>query len=241
MALDQILGGLTGPEFVAELHHLLATDPGDAPGQGWDLGWSCRDHALLAGLVARLLGLDCRLAHGEACFVQGPAAGVPPWGLRAELHTWLDAGPAGAIDLSPQLDRGCIPPFRPWPLCYVAAGRCLPSGTFEAAADAADLRNRVNLALRTPGACGAVYLTTARTPLDRQLLYGLPAALNSPLSQWLAGRYRPGIYSKAARHLYGLLRGERPSLRRLPRPDAWDAIAAVPGGAREWLVMKGAV
>ena len=45
----------------------------------------------------------------------------------------------------------------------------------------------------------------------------------------------------AARHLFGLLRGERRSLRHLPQPDAWDAIAAQPGDAREWLVMKGAV
>jgi hypothetical protein len=241
MPLHAAVHRLTAPAFLEELHHLVDTPPGVYPGWGEDLGWSCRDHALLGGLVARLLGLACRPAHGEACFVQGPAQSARRWVLRVRLHAWLDAGPAGVIDLSPRLGRCDVPPHRPWPLRCVAGGRCLPEGTCEAAASDEDYRRRVGLARHTEGACTAVYYAAGWADLDRGLLARLPGVLNSPLAQWLARRYPPGVYSQAARHLFGRLRDERRSLRHLSQREAWDAIAAQPGDACAWLIMKGAV
>src|SRR5262245_59413184 len=110
---------LSTPEFLDELHHLLWTEPHENRGQ-WDEGWSCRNHALIAGAVVSVVHGRCAIVYGEATFVHGPVGDCPPIGMSVKPHAWLGVDGAGYFDLSLNIARHADPGWRPWPLACIA-------------------------------------------------------------------------------------------------------------------------
>ena len=65
--------------------------------------------------------------------------------------------------------------------------------------------------------------------------------VNSPLSVTLSKKYDSTIYSKAAIHLFRLLKGENKALCHVSQQDAWESISLQPGNPVSWLTMKGGI
>src|SRR2546422_1820170 len=111
------------PRIADELHALLWTNPYLNEGTV-DLGWSCRDHAVVMGALLLRRGVDVAVRQGTCAFVQGPTSdGLPAVAIEqgtdpvwsgapaAHLgdsrllgHTWLYVPSFGDIDLSPNLE-----------------------------------------------------------------------------------------------------------------------------------------
>jgi hypothetical protein len=83
MTSEDLVQLLTRSDFLQELHHLLWLPPAQRRGH-WDMGWNCRDHAFILGLVAALFGAESVLIQGRASFVQGPGR-VRSGGLLNDL------------------------------------------------------------------------------------------------------------------------------------------------------------
>ncbi len=94
--------GLTGENFLRELHHLLWMRPFKNGGRS-DGGLSCRDHAAVVGVVARRLGARVARIHGLLVTIKGEE--IPRAVLVTNPHTWLSIDTSAPCDLSFRITR----------------------------------------------------------------------------------------------------------------------------------------
>lgn len=94
--------GLTGDNFLRELHHLLWMKPFKNDGKP-DAGLSCRDHAAVVGVVARRLGATVARILGVMATITGEE--LPRTVIVTSPHTWLSIDSNAPCDLSFRVTR----------------------------------------------------------------------------------------------------------------------------------------
>lgn len=220
----------------SELNHLLWIQPFDNGGT-WDFGWSCRDHAFVAGIVAQLLGLTVELVHGEALFVRGATADVSGIGLHQKTHTWLLIEGDGLMDISIRISAYGTA-WRAPAIEYVASSQCRPAGHLLVARtqDAFDAA-----LLAAPSLQGehAIYRADRTALIDQQLAHNAFGVIHSPLTVRLSKKYPSSLYAKLAVHAYDFLCGRTESLAAHPQDYAWKKLARLRDDAVAWLAANG--
>jgi hypothetical protein len=227
----EIIAALTRPDFLAELHHLLWTEPFSNRGV-WDEGWNCRDHAVVVGFLMAMSGHFPYLLGGKCMFVQGPSDGRPPVGFQQSPHVWLGSNLGGCFDLSVRLTGVRHPKFNfpDWPVQAIAGSKCVPTDTigFSHTALPEKYEKLTAAAGHVQGVQMAVYLRQAE-PLafTRELLRTASDFSNSPLTDRLRDQCGPcpGWHARAAMHLHDFLNGRTASLAKLAQGKAWEAVA----------------
>lgn len=231
---ESLLNCLTDAALLDELHNLLWVDPFDNRGSP-DLGWMCRDHALVVGHLAELHGLDVMLRHGKCMFVQGPTVdGAPPVGVgqdeTAGGHTWVYVDRIGDIDVSPKLSLR-FSRWRPLRSPGVIGARFVAEGDarFVLTGDLHEYEQAVAAASHLSDVAQAIYWLDREEPLSGEVRAKGLSWPDSRVSIRLRQRGQPDdLYSRAARHLLGVWRGERRSLRRVSFNKAWTYVAQDP-------------
>jgi hypothetical protein len=229
---------VTTDKFLAELHHLLWTEPFDNEGNR-DEGWNCRDHAFITGLVLQLLKQRCAVMYGKAYFIQGPTTEQPGIGLEQKIHAWLGLDGQGFMNLSPRLTRCSNSLWRPWGLKYIARNTCSPDGTFEFARSEDDYAQRFERAAEQADTRTAIYCGKGYDNIDREFAENAFKFIDSPLTKRLSEKYADDLYLKGAIHLFKLVRGDTKSLQQRSQDDAWEEIARLPGSPLDWIIVKG--
>jgi hypothetical protein len=228
---EDLIQLLTRSDFLHELHHLLWLPPAERRGH-WDMGWNCRDHAFILGLVAALFGAESVLIQGRAMFIQGPVGEQPPKAIEQGVHAWLCLLPVDLIDVSVRL-RECRVrqvDWPGWPTKVVSASGCVPPGSvrFIHTARPEKYERETAIATHVEGGRTAVYLRESN-PLQftNQRLFGAFSVCNSPMTELLMASFgpRPDLYARAALHLFDLLNGDTESLAEMEQLPAWEAIA----------------
>lgn len=219
-----------------ELNHLLWIQPFVNRGT-LDYGWSCRDHAFVAGIVAQLLGLTVELVHGEALFVRGATDDASGIGLHQKAHSWLAIDGDGLMDISVRVSV----PGTGWPapaIEYVASNQCRPGGNLLIAGTRDAFESAL---LAAPSLQGehAIYRADRTAIIDQQLANNAFAVIHSPLTVSLSKNFPSSLYAKLAVHAYDLLCGRAESLTAHPQDYAWKKIARLPDDAIARLAANG--
>lgn len=233
--LEIVFGRLHDPRLIGELHHLLWVDSFQNRG-GFDHGWMCRDHALVISQFLQLHGVPARIRHGKCMFVQGPSAdGQPPVGNGQDVsdpegHTWVFAEGLGDVDLSPKL-RERLGSWRPLESVGVV-GSCLSApgpARFQLVNNLRDYERAIAQATHRPDEMTAIYYLAAEEPLTQAIVSQGLRWPNSRASLRLRKRHVPDdAYARLARHLFGLVSGERRPLSRVFANKVWSLLAADP-------------
>lgn len=219
-----------------ELNHLLWIQPFDNRGT-WDYGWSCRDHAFVAGIVAQLLGLTVELVNGEALFVRGATEDASGIGLHQKMHSWLAIEGDGLMDFSVRVSA----PGTGWPapaIEYVASSQCRPAGNLLIAGSQDAFQAVLDAAPSLQGE-HAIYRADRTAIIDQKLANNAFAVIHSPLTVRLSKKYPPSLYANLAVHAYDLLCGRAESLTAYQQDYAWKKIARLRDDAIGWLVANG--
>lgn len=229
MAARLQLRQLVSPGFLGELHHFLWTEP-RLIGNCVDAGWNCRDHALVLSFLLQDFGIECAVAHGEAVFGRGPAAGKPSSSYSQNPHSWILVKDLGAIDLSIKPAFTSAGERYEVPLDGVFLNRSLGkkkcavgffanNKTYRLAADSLSVERN---------AAGAAYWQCAMELLDPSLRPGGAGWVRSALAVELDARHgNPSpLYAELISHLSALLRNETQSLAALSFDEAWARLAA---------------
>ena len=223
--------------FKKEINHLLySTSHIDAEGE-LDMGWNCREHALVMALLLRSADPRPKIASGKCMFVQGPVAGNAAFGIGQEDfhkggHNWLDHAKFGLIDVSPSLqskEHSFREPFngiinRVW----------LPPGKERVSVvvclDPDDYVNAIEKARRALNHSTAIYLQMDAVEVTGKLLKTPFKFLNTRHASEIKSRFGAGFYLALAKHLHGYMLGKRDSLRSLAPLQAWGQIVDEFGG-----------
>lgn len=227
---------LRSDRFLREIHHLLWCEPSLAD-TTVDAGWNCRDHAWVTALLARSLGHDAVLVHGEAHFIMGPSGRAEGVSCFQRPHSWLAIEGVGAIDLSTkssfQVDTDRIRV----PISCIFADEWLPRdrGRTYFFADATAYARAVDGLPRRRNHVAAVYLNHEAEELHGGLLTRAAGWIGSPLTQRLDDVYgNPSdLYAALLLHLHGFLAAGASSLAGLPFEEAWGRLAKTRSGAIE--------
>lgn len=224
-----ILQRVSSVEFQRELHKLLWLEPFFNQGVR-DLGWNCRDHALIIGSLLELYDCKVQVVHGKACFVQGPTAERRPIALEQEMHTWLMTNEGRVVDLSPNLSSAVYPGWTTAPFTAIINSQWQPAagGQFILSRSSVGYEEEISIGSNTEGAFRAVYLEARRQPFVPAMLSGAFAFVNSPLTDRLRKRYDQSVYAKAVAHLAARLGGTVRSLAGVSQNKGWAIIAERP-------------
>lgn len=236
MARRVQLRDLLSDRFLREIHHFLWIDP-SVIGGATDAGWSCRDHAWVTALLARSLGHQPALFHGEAFFAVGQNGRSAGASVRQAPHSWIVIEDVGAIDLSTKPDSNVSGVDFQLPITCIFANAWIPHGRGKAyflddpgafARVTQDVPQRRNQAT-------AVYLTHEAEHLHTGHLTRAAGWIRSPLAQRLGSLHgNPSdLYAALLLHLRAFLEGDAQSLTGLPAGEAWNWLARVREGAIE--------
>lgn len=225
---------LHSERFLREIHHLLWSDS-SLNGNVLDAGWNCRDHAWVMALLARSLGYEAVLVHGEAHFIKGPNGTAESASYFQRPHSWLAVKDVGAIDVSVRAkfrvggDR-----FQSSITC-IFADAWLPRGRGNSYffTDANAYARAVEELSGRRNQLSAVYLNQEAEQLHEGLLSRAAGWIGSPLTQQLDSVYgNPSdLYAALLLHLRSYLTGDAPSLTRLPVEQSWAQLAHARVGA----------
>jgi hypothetical protein len=229
MNVDDFLAGLTKKEFLNEIHHLLWI-PSFQKGKVIDLGWNCRDHALLIAGMAILSGLTVKAVTGKVAFIQGPrlADGLSPFGVEQLTHTWLNIDEIGTCDLS--ANTRSVKKFHgaTWAFIGVVGSKVVPSGSAQYFLTTNELKyNTVfDTATDLSDQFTVVYLAKKIEAIEAGDLDASFRWCNSPLTNRLKNLKVPApAYRWAAEHLLRIIDGEQETLLQLPQMKAWSKLA----------------
>jgi hypothetical protein len=222
---------LVSESFLTEIHHLLWTKKFKNKGK-LDLGWHCRDHALILDALAKLLGHESIVHHGRLMMSTGPHKQDRPYGNEVEHHTWTFIEGLGLVDLSLRVPRDQFPTWRDWQISAVFGNKVIPQdGTSVFLLDTPQGYDRA-VAISTHAASERrlIYHRIREEPFDLINLNQASGWVHSPLSDELEDNFRLGstIYRGAIFHLHELLHGRRASLTTLSHYNAWKTIAEIP-------------
>ena len=228
---------LTSTGFLSELHKLLWLEPFMNRGVR-DLGWSCRDHALIVGGLLELRGHRVEVLHGKACYVRGPAPGQRPIALEQALHSWLELEGGGIIDLSPNLSSAMYPGWTSVPFSGIANSRWQPEGggRLVLCTTPQEYERDITIGSNAEGELRAIYLPQRRQPFSTNMVACAFEFVNSPLTDTLRKRYTDSVYAKAIVHLSDRLEERARSLAGVSRGRAWTLIAQQSDGCVTGLV-----
>lgn len=238
--LASAVKALLGDATRADMHHLLDVDPFRNKYQGWDLGWSCRDHAVVLSALLAADGVDSRVVHGMNMFIAGPTSdGQHPVGIGNELqttdqggssHSWVDVPGFGMIDLSPRLSERLPGPLADWrPL---PTGRGGPVGTewsvpglasaVATVNGGAEYERAIAHATHAVDTVTAIYWPKRSDSFSAGMLKA--EYVNSPLTDKVAGAVGDDCYLLLAVHLHALRAGERRPLAGVSQNKAWSFV-----------------
>ena len=242
---DQITVLLLHEGFRRDLRRLLWIDPSVNRG-ATDLGWNCRDHAVITAFILRTRGFTPSIVEGRCMYVQGVSGDRPPAGIGQELegyvgHWWVLVPDTGFVDLSPNLGVR-VQAWRPMDFFGLVADRLYPEGSGEVrmVGSRADYDQEIAKATHRPDHLTAVYLVMGKKGLTRDDLTDAVRRINSPLTDRLYRYKDQEIYGKAIVHLLGILDGTRRPLAGVSQNKAWSLVSTIPNGAsREVLKLAG--
>jgi hypothetical protein len=225
---------LHSDRFLREVHHLLWTDS-SLNGRVVDAGWNCRDHAWVVALLARALGYESVLIHGEAHFIKGPQGHSGSAIYFQRPHSWLAVEDVGAIDVSVRAQfRAGADRFQASITC-IFADAWLPRGRGKSYffTDAHAYARAVEELPSRRNQLSAVYLFQEAEHLHEGLLSRAAGWIGSPLTRQLDSVYgNPSdLYAALLLHLHSYLVGDAPSLTRLPVEQSWAQLAHARLGA----------
>ena len=216
--------------FLDELHHLLWIDA-FKKGNLTDLGWNCRDHALLLASVAMHFGFDVYAVTGKVAIIQGPGLteDSKPVVLEQLFHTWINVRDVGTFDVSPNLSG-----IRQFAHGYSGFGGVLGSkvaphglASYFLTQHEAKYNTVFDSATNAAGQLSLVYLAKDIEPLAVGHLTSAFRWCNSPLTVRLKNLKIPTTaYQKAATHLVLVIEGRSESIRNLPQMEAWKKLAS---------------
>ncbi len=206
-------------------------------GGATDAGWSCRDHAWVTALLARLLGHQPALFHGEAFFAVGQNGRSAGASVRQAPHSWIVIEDVGAIDLSTRPDSNVSGVDFPLPITCIFANAWIPHGrgkAFFLDDPGAFARITQDVPQRRKQA-SAVYLINEAEHLHTGQLTRAAGWIRSPLAHRLGSLYGDpsDLYAALMLHLHAFLEGSAPSLSGLPFEEAWSRLAGTRHGAIE--------
>jgi hypothetical protein len=228
------LRDLLAAPFLREMHHFLWIEPTQVGGMT-DPGWSCRDHAWLTALLARSLGHDPLLVHGEAFFVRGPAAGAASISGHQSPHNWVYLPDIGAIDLSTRCDWQLAGGDYTVPIDCIFANTWIPrrKGKAYFLHDPGQFSGAIEELSRQRNRYSAIYRVGEAEELHEGHVTRAAGWIRSPLAARLGAVYGDptDLYCALLLHLRALLDGKAPSFAALPQAKAWEAIARARDGA----------
>jgi hypothetical protein len=201
---------LTSPHVVAELTHLFRQSP-RLVGEQLDAGTMCRDSAFVVACIAARLGRASTICTGQSAFF-APLRDGGPGCLHFKTHAWTRIDGFGLCDLT---DASLAPDY--------ISGDAAAFGRAMAAHHA------------QPPDFAAVYLEEQRHMFDTMMFGGAVNFAQSPLIKDLSTQpyFSLDILGKAALHVWRMIKGDTPSLRRCDQNASWAAIAAIDSGAVE--------
>jgi hypothetical protein len=232
---------LTQSRVVNELHFLLWR-PRFQNGDHWDAGWMCREHALMTAGLGALLGFRAYLAWGKLALV-GDEEGVSAKRMMSvsDPHSWTMFEGIGVYDLSLNLTQAAEIKWKPWPTTVLAGPSSTTAICFQLFTyDKSDDWERTKVsALQTDG-FHMLYFGSSIELLSKRYLKGALEFINSPLSDDLRQVDDLEIYSKAVRHLWGILNRRRNcfSVKGISQANAWKEISEMENGATEWIARE---
>ncbi len=230
----RLKAALTRQDLLDEMHHLFWVDAQENQGK-WDEGWNCRDHALVTAALAQLMGFTAIVGYGQAMFVQGPSAEVPPVGLNLSMHAWTMVERGGVYDLSPRLSRTKLEGWRPSSVAVIAQDSCEPSvGTkFTMVLEEPEFDDAVARATHDEGRFHAIFKGETTNDLSKAILGDSLNFCNSILTDQLLARFgsKGDLHAKAILHLWEFLKGQATGIRHLPQWEAWGRISERKGDA----------
>jgi hypothetical protein len=217
--------------FKKEINHLLYSTSHTGSDGELDLGWNCREHALVMALMLRSADPSPKIAAGKCMFIQGPVAGNTSFGIGQEDyhksgHNWLVHAKFGIIDVSPSLqtkEHAFREPFngvfnRVW----------LPPGKERASVvvcrDPDDYVKAIEKAKRALNHSTAVYMHLDEIEVTDKLIKSPFKFLGSHFSAEIKSRFGAEFYLAVAKHLHGFMLGKRESLVSLGKLQAWGAV-----------------
>jgi hypothetical protein len=216
-----------------DLHKCLWINPLVNKGV-YDPGWSCREHALVLGLLSKSLGDRVRVGIGQAFFVQTERAraGVGCVPERQERHAWLEIEDEGILDLSPNLDvsQGAWSRL-PFGGIVGSAWRSPGVGQVVICASRAEYAQRLAIATHAAGESVALYWTHETVEVDAELVRHAFTFTDGPLTGELSRSYGPDILSKLTLHLRERASGTARSLMPYTRAKAWKRLDSRQGDA----------
>lgn len=227
------LRALASDRFLREIHHLLWMDPHVNKGT-LDVGWNCRDHAWVTGILIGASGHKPVFFHGKATYILRRTARSKTRIIQQGLHSWVGTENHGLIDLSIK-SKGTIDgePYR-LPSC-IFANKWMPSdgGTVNAVRDEATFAREIDMATKGNKAT-AVYLIKEAELLSANFLLQADAWINSPLTEKLKTLTSDvsELYCSILLHLIHFLRNEAQSLTTMTQSDALIFLAREAKAAR---------
>lgn len=243
MARRAQLRDLLSDRFLREIHQFLWTGP-SVHGEATDAGWNCRDHAWITAFLARSLGYNPALLHGEALFVSGPTGRSESVSVHQRPHSWIVIEEAGAIDLSIKPGHRVSGGDFRIPITGIFANAWIPrarGGTACFLDDAAEFERAVEELPRRRNRLSAVYLANEAEHLHAGHLSRAAGWIRSPLAVHLGSVYGDpsDLYAALLSHLRAFLEGSAPGLSGLRFEEAWGRIAGARQGAigraRHWI------
>lgn len=219
-----------------EIHHLTWRRPSLVKGRH-DMGWNCKDHALLVGGLALLKGLAVIAIQGRAAFICGGSDGHPPSGYVVDPHWWVSIEGIGDCDLSPRIDLVSGSMTWPWmgPTGLVG-GTFLPAAAVHCSAAESDREfdQALGRVVNQVGGFHACYRPAHWEVFNEDTVTGALKWCDSPLSvNVLRPKIRRGdLHAKAILFLDDFISGKAASLTRLSQLQAWGDIARQPGNGR---------
>lgn len=222
--------------FLREIHHFLWIDP-QRVGDSLDAGWSCREHALVLGLLVESFGHRTLLVHGEAFFARGASGKSASTSFSQKPHNWVLVQDVGAIDISIKPDFDNAGDRFRLPLNCIFANEWLPRGRGRVffvddagvfARAAAELPQQRNHAT-------AVYLTREIEHLHYGHITHSAGWAGSALTSLLDAQYgNPSdLYAALMLHLRAFVLGDAPGLSKLSFHASWAELARAREGAIE--------
>ncbi|MBM4043793.1 MAG: hypothetical protein FJ279_01640 [Planctomycetes bacterium] len=236
-----ILDAIKSSAFLDEIHKLLWIKPA-VHRDGFDSGWSCREHAFISACLAAASGIQACIVIGKAMFMQGPQNGKAPAILGCDAndsgtHAWLSIPKLGTTDISPNLDIS-ISAWRRLQFSGIVNGVWEPQGTgmFLSCSSKTDYENEI--ALGTHGSHGnrAVYWPQRQFDLTEAMVRDAFAFTNSPLTDWLRRSHATDVLAKAALHLWDRINRRVRSVAGVSQAKAWRIVAQRNGHAPSQLV-----
>jgi hypothetical protein len=223
---------LRDKRFLQELHSLLWR-PQFLNKDQLDPGWFCREHALIVGGVASLMGFQTHVATGELCLIGQTQSG--PSLLPVTTHSWTAIDSAGFYDFSLNLADETGPGWIDWPNHLLIKSQFIPGDRIEFQMFSKgqkrsyidECKTALVRAKNDEKHYCALYRLEYTDPVCQDYVLQAAKYINSPLTDDLKRlrHFSDSIYAKAIGHFWSVHKRRAHSLADLPQLEAWAEIS----------------